>query len=84
MTEPIARLALASTFALLLCGCADAGHYAVASEQGCITILEHDRSLQNAMRLYGRSAILTHTDHPPVRDRCAPPSQSRGAPDKAR
>lgn len=32
----------------------------------CMTSEEHEASLDSAIRMHGRSAILTHTEHPPI------------------
>lgn len=49
------------------------GHFAAAGTrppppraERCMTSEEHEASLDTAIRMRGRSAILTHTEHPSI------------------
>jgi len=45
----------------------------------CMTSEEHEASLEVAIRMHGRSAILTHTEHPSIcKERAAPDPGGQG------
>ncbi len=56
----------AALAAIAMLGPAQAAGRAPQRVERCMTYDEHDDSQEAAVRMSGRSAILTHTQHPPI------------------